>query len=214
MGGENKKGGKSKKGGVICAGIALVVAAGLMTARLATNESSLTNLSSENGISVSGTGGINADISVVDADYNEKEIITEDVNTEDINKEDINKEEVNKEDAEPEDTGKENIKEDTQTETAQTKTAKEYRFRSKKNLASHFEKHGGEFDGLYKTAEEYEAGAARVINDPSALHKLEAEDGDDVYYKEATNEFVILSKDGYIRTYFKPSAGKKYYDRQ
>ncbi|MBQ2147419.1 MAG: hypothetical protein II439_03940, partial [Firmicutes bacterium] len=27
-------------------------------------------------------------------------------------------------------------------------------------------------------------------------------------------EFVVLSKDGYIRTYFWPDSGKKYYDKQ
>lgn len=92
----------------------------------------------------------------------------------------------------------------------------EYHFRSKKQLEQHFEKHGGEFDGDfdYKTAQDYESGASDVINDPEALSKTEKEDGDFVYYIEATNEFVILSTDGYIRTYFRPSAGKKYYDRQ
>ena len=36
----------------------------------------------------------------------------------------------------------------------------------------------------------------------------------DVYYKEDTNEFVVVSTDGYIRTYFNPDSGKKYFDRQ
>ncbi|MBR2283882.1 MAG: hypothetical protein IJ874_05620 [Ruminococcus sp.] len=92
----------------------------------------------------------------------------------------------------------------------------EYHFRSKKLLDQHFEKHGGEFDSSfgYETAADYEKGASDVINAPDALHKTEADDGDYVYYIEATNEFVILSQDGYIRTYFLPSAGKKYYDRQ
>ncbi len=43
---------------------------------------------------------------------------------------------------------------------------------------------------------------------------LDKEDGDDVYYLESTNEFVIVSTDGYIRTYFYPSNGKDYFDRQ
>ncbi len=89
-----------------------------------------------------------------------------------------------------------------------------YYFKNKKTRDSHFEKHGAEFGGIYKTAEEYEAGADRAAHDPNALHKLEKEDNDDVYYIEDTNEFVIVSPDGYIRTYFKPSAGKKYFDRQ
>ena len=90
----------------------------------------------------------------------------------------------------------------------------QYHFRNEKTLREHFQKHGGEFNGLYSTREEYESGASRVINDPSALNKREKEDNDYVYYLEDTNEFVILSEDGYIRTYFKPNAGKKYYDRQ
>ncbi len=62
--------------------------------------------------------------------------------------------------------------------------------------------------------EEYVAGANKVIHSPDALHKIEKEDGDDIYYLEASNEFVVVSTDGYIRTYFKPSAGKAYFDRQ
>ena len=46
------------------------------------------------------------------------------------------------------------------------------------------------------------------------IHKKEKEDGDDVYYLENTNEFVIVSTDGYIRTYFEPEDGIRYYERQ
>lgn len=89
---------------------------------------------------------------------------------------------------------------------------KNYTFKSEKNLNEHFEKHGGEFS--YKTAKEYEQGASKVVNNPMALHKLEEEDNDDVYYLESTNEFVIVSTAGYIRTYFKPSDGIDYFNRQ
>ena len=66
----------------------------------------------------------------------------------------------------------------------------------------------------FDSKESYEKAACDVINNPDALHKLEGEDGDHVYYVEATNEFAILSADGYIRTYFLPGAGKAYFDRQ
>lgn len=88
----------------------------------------------------------------------------------------------------------------------------EYTFRTEKYMNEHFEKHGGDFN--YMTAKEYEQGASAVVNNPKALHKIEAEDGDDVYYLESTNEFVIVSTDGYIRTYFKPNDGIKYFNRQ
>lgn len=87
-----------------------------------------------------------------------------------------------------------------------------YEFRRASYLEQHFEKHGNEFE--YATKEEYLAGANRVIQSPDALHKIEAEDGDDIYYLEETNEFVVVSTDGYIRTYFRPSAGIAYYNRQ
>lgn len=99
--------------------------------------------------------------------------------------------------------------ESTQDETAGTK---QYYFRNAELLNEHFEKHGIEMG--FATAQEYQAAASAVVNNPNALHKLEAEDGDDVYYLEATNEFVIVSTRGYIRTYFYPDSGIEYYNRQ
>ncbi len=90
--------------------------------------------------------------------------------------------------------------------------AREYSFRSEKLLNEHFEKHGIEMG--FDSKEDYLEAANAVIQNPDAFHKLEAEDGDDVYYLEATNEFVIVSSDGYIRTYFLPDAGIDYYNRQ
>lgn len=87
-----------------------------------------------------------------------------------------------------------------------------FTFRNRYLRDEHFQKHGNEFD--YASAEEYEAGASAVVNDPAALHKKEADDNDDIYYLEKTNEFVIVSTDGYIRTYFKPRSGIKYYNKQ
>lgn len=65
-----------------------------------------------------------------------------------------------------------------------------------------------------QSAKEYEKAAAAVVSDNRALHKLEKEDGDDVYYLKDTNEFVIVSTDGYIRTYFYPIDGIEYFERQ
>ncbi len=87
-----------------------------------------------------------------------------------------------------------------------------YSFRTPELRLSHFTKHG--IDMGFTTEEAYEEAASRVITNPRALHKTEAEDGDDVYYVEDTNEFVVLSTDGYIRTYFCPDRGKAYFDRQ
>ena len=91
-------------------------------------------------------------------------------------------------------------------------TVAEVTFRNQKLLAQHYDKHGIEMG--FASAEEYELAAYKVIIHPDTLHKIEAEDGDDVYYREETNEFVVVSQDGYIRTYFNPSAGIDYYNRQ
>lgn len=91
-------------------------------------------------------------------------------------------------------------------------TITEYTFRSEDQFISHYEKHGIEMG--FASAEEYLEAANRVISSPDALYKREAEDNDHVYYLEETNEFVVLSEDGYIRTYFLPSAGIDYFNRQ
>ena len=87
-----------------------------------------------------------------------------------------------------------------------------YTFRNKDLKDQHYQKHGKEMG--FASADDYEAAASAVVTNPAALHKLEKEDGDHCYYVEATNEFVVVSADGYIRTYFKPDKGKAYFDSQ
>lgn len=105
--------------------------------------------------------------------------------------------------AEPQETGTEEVTEEE---------SREYRFKNHYRLQDHYEKHGKEMG--FPTAEEYEKAASAVVNNKAALHKTEKEDGDDVYYIEETNEFVVVSTDGYIRTYFNPDKGIEYFNRQ
>lgn len=95
---------------------------------------------------------------------------------------------------------------------APLQTPKLITFRNESLLREHFDKHGKEMG--FTDAKAYEQAAAAVVTNPLSLHKVEAEDNDDVYYLESTNEFVIVSTDGYIRTYFKPDKGKVYFDQQ
>ena len=88
----------------------------------------------------------------------------------------------------------------------------DYGFRNKKLRDSHFEKHGIEMG--FETVEDYIEAANKVISNPDALHKLEAEDNDHIYFIEETNEFVVLSQDGYIRTYYIANGGIDYFNRQ
>lgn len=97
-------------------------------------------------------------------------------------------------------------------DTRGTQDTTTVRFRNTRLRQEHYEKHGIEMG--FTSPEAYEQAAAAVVQNKDALHKLEEEDGDDVYYLESTNEFVIVSTDGYIRTYFYPSNGKDYFDRQ
>ena len=87
-----------------------------------------------------------------------------------------------------------------------------YTFRSKSTLSEHYKKHKA--DTRTSSTEEYLYRANYVINNDDSLHKTEKEDGDDIYYLVSTNELVIVSTDGYIRTYFCPENGKKYFDKQ
>lgn len=140
----------------------------------------------------------------------------------DIEAEDGDKDKFSDRDTETQDDDKDTLSEkeddrktDTESSLGQDNTDEIeilYEFRRASYLEQHFEKHGAEFE--YETKEEYLAGANRVIQSPDVLHKIEAEDGDDIYYLEETNEFVVVSTDGYIRTYFRPSAGINYYNRQ
>lgn len=87
-----------------------------------------------------------------------------------------------------------------------------YSFFSEDALNSHFQKHGYEFG--YTTKEQYLQGAIKVIENPASLKRVEKEDGDYVYYLQSTNEIVFVSPTGTIRTYFKPTDGIAYFNRQ
>ena len=88
-------------------------------------------------------------------------------------------------------------------DTTSAETASYLTFRTEDKLQQHFEKHGQE-TGC--------AAANAVVANPAALHKLQAEDGDDLYFLESTGEFVVVSPAGYIRTYY--LTDRDYFERQ
>ena len=83
-------------------------------------------------------------------------------------------------------------------------------FRNVDLLISHYQKHGGEVGA--SSPDEYQRKAAAVVSSENVLHKTESEDGDYVYFNPSTGEFVIVSTDGYIRTYY--IADMDYFERQ
>lgn len=97
--------------------------------------------------------------------------------------------------------------------TQQPVENKQYTFRNKDRFDEHYEKHGDEFGDI--TEEQYLELANELINSTSItiLHK-NGDNGDKKYYDPDNNYFLILSGDGYIRTFFRPSAGMKYWDKQ
>ena len=98
-------------------------------------------------------------------------------------------------------------------DTTTAPETKHYTFRNKQRYDEHYKKHGAEFGDI--TKEQYLELANELINSTSdrVLHKY-SEDGDYMYFDQDTGYFLVLSEDGYIRTFFIPSAGIKYWNRQ
>lgn len=92
-------------------------------------------------------------------------------------------------------------------------------FRTTKLLDEHFDKHvvkQMEFGPITKSA--YLAGARKLYNSIAdgqiVLTKSRTSDKATMFYKTDTNEFLSVSHDGFIKTYFKPTDGLKYWERQ
>ena len=60
--------------------------------------------------------------------------------------------------------------------------------------------------------EDYLYKANKVITDKNSLTKKQKKDNDTIFYNKRTNEFVVVAKAGYVRTYF--IASDKYYNKQ
>jgi len=77
-------------------------------------------------------------------------------------------------------------------------------FGSQEKLIDHFKRHGSDFGA--KSPAEYEQQASAFLTGPLPTGAFEKTrpNGDLVRYNPATEEFGVLSKDGVIRTYFKP----------
>lgn len=207
--GQNKK---SKKtiGGVITTILAtiIVIIASLFGIGGEDTENPSDNLQGNSEIVSEEYADIDEEDSQASVEEESEEIVSEEVENE-SESELPTEEEVISEDEPENEESEEPVSEEPVVEEV---TVAEVTFRNQKLLDQHYDKHGIEMG--FASAEEYELAAYKVILHPDTLHKIEAEDGDDVYYREETNEFVVVSQDGYIRTYFNPSAGIDYYNRQ
>ncbi len=86
-----------------------------------------------------------------------------------------------------------------------------YSFRDANTLESHYKKHGQEMG--YSTALAYQARANEVIQAQESLNTKQ-NDGDTAYFLKSTGEFVVLSPQNVIRTFFIPENGMEYFERQ
>ncbi len=75
-----------------------------------------------------------------------------------------------------------------------------YRFYDAKSFVNHFYKH--RYDVDCKDLETYLRNANRVISDKNSIHKT-ASSGDVIYYNLNTGDYVVLSRAGYIRSYYR-----------
>lgn len=85
-----------------------------------------------------------------------------------------------------------------------------YTFYNTDSMVEHYVKHGKETH--CDSMENYLYKANLVITDKASVSKRQKKDNDLVYYNKRTNEFVVVAKAGYIRTYY--IASEKYYNKQ
>jgi pyocin large subunit-like protein len=66
------------------------------------------------------------------------------------------------------------------------------------------------------TWKQYEENGVKFANEisPENLSFIRDDNKVTYKYKEKTNELVLVDKNGYIVTYYYPTDGKKYYERQ
>lgn len=87
-------------------------------------------------------------------------------------------------------------------------------FKTPELLEHHFGKHGFEFGDI--SIKEYLQGASRMHLEPLSddVQELLRSDDSVAKYKFSTNEFLAVTKEGFIRTYFKPVKGAEYWSEE
>lgn len=85
---------------------------------------------------------------------------------------------------------------------------------NKRTLQDHFNRHGSQMG--CNTKESYAANAVKFANTVDRKNCVSFVDkkGSTYKYNKTTNTLAIITKDGYVVTYFKPAAGYDYYKAQ
>lgn len=79
-------------------------------------------------------------------------------------------------------------------------------------VADHASRHGSDFGAT--DAKKYAKKAVAFVNDLTDKAVITDADGVTRMYSETKNTFVAVYPDGTISTFYKPKAGKKYWERQ
>ncbi len=92
-------------------------------------------------------------------------------------------------------------------------------FLNDNELNDHFTKHvlvQGDIVGVTNETEYLELADnfCGGVRDANTDEYIRSTDGAILRYNRITNEFGIVGSDGFIRTYYKPSAGERYFRRQ
>lgn len=84
-------------------------------------------------------------------------------------------------------------------------------FASSEELTRHYKKHCAEFGNI--TEEEYLEKANQLFKEPLSedVEQLKRSDGSISKYKFSTNEFLAVTKDNIIKTYFLPKDKEQYW---
>nr|DAG49670.1 MAG TPA: minor capsid protein [Caudoviricetes sp.] len=84
-------------------------------------------------------------------------------------------------------------------------------FETPESMQKHYAKHGEEYGDI--SIESYVSLANELVNVPASddVEKIVRSDGSTAIYRFSTNDFLVVTKDGSIRTFFKPKNGKEYW---
>lgn len=87
----------------------------------------------------------------------------------------------------------------------------EIRFETSESMRKHYMKHSKEYGDI--SIESYLSLANELANAPASddVEKIARSDGSTAIYRFSTNDFLVVTKDGSIRTFFKPKSGKEYW---
>ena len=87
----------------------------------------------------------------------------------------------------------------------------EVRFETPEKMHKHYDKHIDKYGNI--SISEYIALANELVNakDTDDIERIVRSDESTAIYRFSTNDFLVITKDGYIRTFFKPDDGEAFW---